>query len=102
MSVALADNASAGASFTKKYETHKIVKEKPGKPTTPSNSMMSWGPENGIDKGVDEADIIKALKGHIKEGFTFNPISPLTEENKYYVKAPTLSDTVHCLVSAIP
>lgn len=32
----------------------------------------------------------------------FNPVSPLEEENEYYVKAPTPSDTVHCLVSAIP
>ncbi|XP_029584495.1 interferon-induced protein 44 isoform X2 [Salmo trutta] len=101
MNIALADNTSAGASFTKKYETHKIVKEKPGT-YYPFLFYDVMGLENGIDKGVDDADIVKALKGHVKEGYTFNPASPLKEENAYYVKAPTLSDTVHCLVSAIP
>ncbi|KAM9472528.1 interferon-induced protein 44-like isoform 1-T3 [Salvelinus alpinus] len=101
MNIALADNTFAGASFTKKYETHKIVKEKPGT-YYPFLFYDVMGLENGIDKGVDEADIIKALKGHVKEGYTFNPVSPLKEENEYYVKAPTLSDRVHCLVSAIP
>uniref|UniRef100_A0A4W5R011 G domain-containing protein n=1 Tax=Hucho hucho TaxID=62062 RepID=A0A4W5R011_9TELE len=101
MNIALADNTSAGSSFTKKYETYKIVKEKPGT-YYPFLFYDVMGLENGIEKGVDEADIIKALKGHVKEGYTFNPVSPLKEGNEYYVKAPTLSDTVHCLVSAIP
>ncbi|XP_031673052.1 interferon-induced protein 44 isoform X9 [Oncorhynchus kisutch] len=96
-----ASSTPSTISFRTNYETHKIVKEKPGT-YYPFLFYDVMGLENGIDKGVDEADIVKALKGHVKEGYMFNPASPLEEENEYYVKAPTPSDTVHCLVSAIP
>ncbi|XP_047671056.1 interferon-induced protein 44-like [Tachysurus fulvidraco] len=54
------------------------------------------------DSGVLSEDIISALKGHIKEGYPFNPQTPLSENSLYYNKNPTLSDQMHCLVFVMP
>ncbi|KAK3568583.1 hypothetical protein QTP86_009307 [Hemibagrus guttatus] len=50
------------------------------------------------DSGVLTEDIVSALKGHMKEGYTFNHKTPLPETNHYYNQNPTLSDQMHCLV----
>ncbi|KAK3568877.1 hypothetical protein QTP86_019104 [Hemibagrus guttatus] len=50
------------------------------------------------DSGVLTEDIISALKGHMKEGYTFNHKTPLPVDNRYYNQNPTLSDQMHCLV----
>ncbi|XP_017324592.1 interferon-induced protein 44-like [Ictalurus punctatus] len=52
--------------------------------------------------GVQTQDIISALKGHMKEGYTFNSNCPLTTNNHYYNQNPSLSDQMHCLVYVIP
>ncbi|XP_062862327.1 interferon-induced protein 44-like [Trichomycterus rosablanca] len=54
------------------------------------------------DGGVRTDDIIKAIKGHIKEGYEFNPTSSLSDDSKYYNKNPSLSDQIHCLIYVIP
>ncbi|XP_047671045.1 interferon-induced protein 44-like isoform X2 [Tachysurus fulvidraco] len=54
------------------------------------------------DSGVLNEDIISALKGYIKEGYPFNPQTPLSESSPYYNKNPTLSDQMHCLVFVMP
>ncbi|KAL7866144.1 hypothetical protein SRHO_G00113910 [Serrasalmus rhombeus] len=51
--------------------------------------------------GVLEIDIISALKGHIKEGYTFNSQHSLSEGSKYYREKPTQNDKIHCLVNVI-
>ncbi|XP_062861751.1 interferon-induced protein 44-like [Trichomycterus rosablanca] len=55
-----------------------------------------------IEGGVRTDDITKALKGHIKEGYDFNPITSLSDDGKYYNKNPSLSDQIHCLIYVIP
>ncbi|XP_058249232.1 interferon-induced protein 44-like [Hemibagrus wyckioides] len=54
------------------------------------------------DSGVLTQDIVSALKGHMKEGYTFNPQTPLPINNHYYNQNPTLSDQMHCLVLVMP
>lgn len=44
------------------------MKEKPGT-YYPFLFYDVMGLENGINKGVYDADIVKALKGHVKEGY---------------------------------
>uniref|UniRef100_A0A673ZEB4 Interferon-induced protein 44-like n=1 Tax=Salmo trutta TaxID=8032 RepID=A0A673ZEB4_SALTR len=53
------------------------------------------------EKGMQPEDIINALKGHLPEGYKFNPCSALTDESGEYNKKPRSSDKVHCLVSVV-
>ncbi|XP_062861750.1 interferon-induced protein 44-like [Trichomycterus rosablanca] len=52
--------------------------------------------------GGRTVDIINAMKGHIKEGYQFNPTFPLSDDSKYYNRNPSLSDQIHCLIYVIP
>nr|XP_015194952.1 PREDICTED: interferon-induced protein 44-like [Lepisosteus oculatus] len=53
----------------------------------------------GIDHILTRPDdFIGAVKGHIRDGYTFNPISPLSDDSPYFNKNPTVNDRTHCLV----
>ncbi|XP_067093757.1 interferon-induced protein 44-like [Osmerus mordax] len=86
------------SSFTSKYETH-YIKEGEGRSPFVFNDTM--GLEEQESRGVHIDDIISALKGHIPEGYEFNPNVFLTNSKPEYVKDPKLSDKVHCLVSVV-
>ncbi|XP_032440448.1 interferon-induced protein 44-like [Xiphophorus hellerii] len=96
-SQALADNCSC-SSFTKEYTTYKIVREDRSFCPFVFCDIMGLS-ERG---GVLEEDIKLALKGHVKEGYKFNPASQLPESHESYQKNPTPNDTVHVLVCIIP
>ncbi|KAI4894557.1 hypothetical protein NFI96_004458 [Prochilodus magdalenae] len=52
--------------------------------------------------GIIPDDIIKALKGHILDGYTFNPVHAITKDNPKYNANPNPCDKVHCLVTILP
>ncbi|XP_076839170.1 interferon-induced protein 44-like isoform X2 [Brachyhypopomus gauderio] len=98
---ALASSLS-DSSFTLKYKTHRFKKNLPGSfyPFVLNDIM---GLEEGNSRGVHSEDIIGILQGHIKQGYTFNPVSPIAKDNKeYYNDNPSFNDKVHCLVSVLP
>uniref|UniRef100_W5LVH1 G domain-containing protein n=1 Tax=Lepisosteus oculatus TaxID=7918 RepID=W5LVH1_LEPOC len=58
----------------------------------------------GIDTTVTSPDdFVSAVKGHIleKNGYTFNPIKPLSADSPDYNKSPTVNDVAHCLVYVV-
>ncbi|XP_047244819.1 interferon-induced protein 44-like [Girardinichthys multiradiatus] len=53
--------------------------------------------------GMQEEDVKLVLKGHIKEGYKFNPESPISPDcNEFYNKSPTSKDMLHLLVCVVP
>ncbi|XP_014905858.1 interferon-induced protein 44-like [Poecilia latipinna] len=96
-SQALVDHTK-GDCFTKEYITHQIEKDDDSFYPFILNDMM------GLSKlkGVLVEDVELALKGHVKEGYKFNPETPLTEDNQFYNARPTPNDKVQILVCVIP
>ncbi|XP_034741670.1 interferon-induced protein 44-like, partial [Etheostoma cragini] len=96
---ALASSITSDKSFTKKYETHKIMKGRgQSKTYYPFVFNDVMGLENGDGDGVRADDIKLALNGHVKEGYKFNPVSPLTAKDPWYNPNPSADDKVHILV----
>ncbi|KAM3597158.1 uncharacterized protein V6R79_000627 [Siganus canaliculatus] len=101
-SQALADAISKD-SFTLEYRSFKIKRGQPGvfHPFTFTDIMGLESEEKTDNKGVCVEDIILAMDGHIKDGYTFNPVQQITEDHQYYNQGPTLKDKVHVLVCVI-
>ncbi|XP_062287861.1 interferon-induced protein 44-like [Scomber scombrus] len=94
---AAASSTTSDQSFTTKYETHNIRRG-----TSDSfyqlvfNDIM--GLEEGTGRGVRAEDIKLAMMGHVKEGYKFNPVSPLSAGDPGYKPSPSPDDQVHVLV----
>lgn len=106
MSVPATVNTSESAekSFTVQYKTHRVRKERGKKKVYYPfvfNDIM--GLESGDNVGVRADDIKLAMKGHVKEGYKFNPMCSLSESDPHYNPNPRPDEKVHvlvCLLSA--
>ncbi|XP_036413404.1 interferon-induced protein 44-like isoform X2 [Colossoma macropomum] len=94
------EESCANKSFTKRYKSHTFINS--NSETLPFIINDALGLEKGESNGIDPEDIVSALKGHITEGYKFNPISPRCEEDQDFIREPTLKNKVHCLVSVVP
>ncbi|KAL7852855.1 hypothetical protein SRHO_G00186400 [Serrasalmus rhombeus] len=97
---ALANSAAdvESHSFTVKFKYHRLKKDGPGS-FYPFVFTDIMGLEQSM--GVCTDGIKNILDGHIKNGYTFNPVGPIEKDNQYYNSSPSLKDRVHCLVSVL-
>ncbi|KAK7925092.1 hypothetical protein WMY93_007402 [Mugilogobius chulae] len=101
LSIEAAANTSESAtkSFTLKYETHHIYREGGySDETYPFVFNDTMGMEAGDKIGIHPKDIKLAMMGHVKEGYKFNPMSPLSHDDYPYNPNPTIDDKAHVLV----
>lgn len=101
MAIPAAVNTSEAAesSFTVEFKAHKIRKGQGSAKTYFScvfNDIM--GLEGDKNQGVRTEDIKMAMKGHIKDGYKFNPVAPITETDPHYNPEPRIDEKVHVLV----
>ncbi|XP_049325827.1 interferon-induced protein 44-like [Astyanax mexicanus] len=89
-----------GQSFTVKIKTHKMKKRGGGRFPFVFDDIMGLQPDNL--GGIQTEDIINILKGHISDGYIFNPMHPITADHPKYKAKPEAEDKVHCLVCILP
>ncbi|XP_048103675.1 interferon-induced protein 44-like isoform X1 [Alosa alosa] len=87
-------------SFTNTFTTYTFQDESGNRLPFVIGDVM--GLENEDDSGANTEDIVNALKGHIKENYTFNSVKACSVNDPGYNSNPTLNDKVHCLVFVIP
>ncbi|XP_039649828.1 interferon-induced protein 44-like [Perca fluviatilis] len=97
---AAASSTTSDKSFTTRYETHKIIK---GGGKSKTYYPFIFNDIMGLEKGdgVRVDDIKLALKGHVKEGYKFNPASSLSDGDPGYNPRPSPEDKVHVLVCVL-
>ncbi|PWA23370.1 hypothetical protein CCH79_00019517, partial [Gambusia affinis] len=76
------------------HETHRIRKDRE------NFYPFVFTDTRGLEEqnGVSENDIKLALMGHVKEGYQYNPVSPLSAADPGYNSTPSIDDRVHVLV----
>ncbi|XP_035036403.2 interferon-induced protein 44 isoform X2 [Hippoglossus stenolepis] len=92
-------NANSGSSYTRKYRTFKFHKNPEATYSFVFNDIMGF--EKDSDRGVPVEDVKLALRGHVKEGYKFDPDQELKEGVDGYNSDPTLEEKVHVLVCVV-
>ncbi|KAI4902010.1 hypothetical protein NFI96_018708 [Prochilodus magdalenae] len=92
------EESSATKSCTTTYHAYRITNRESRTLPFMFNDVM--GLEQADGDGITTDDIGNALQGRVKDGYTFNPRACLSVEN--FVRDPSLTDKVHCLVSVVP
>ncbi|KAM6913492.1 interferon-induced protein 44-like [Lycodopsis pacificus] len=93
-------DAISGSSYTKKYKAYKIRKDAGSFYSVIFNDIMGF--EENANTGVDVEDVKLAMRGHMPDGYKFNPVAQLQETDRDYISSPTLEDRVHVLVGVCP
>ncbi|KAI4902009.1 hypothetical protein NFI96_018706 [Prochilodus magdalenae] len=100
MKIRAAEQANAKKSCTKVYKAYRITNRHSETLPFILNDVM--GLEQTPEDGIHPDDIVNAMLGHIQDGYKFNPVSPISEEDSGFIREPSLQGKVHCVVSVVP
>uniref|UniRef100_A0A8C4SY78 Interferon-induced protein 44-like n=1 Tax=Erpetoichthys calabaricus TaxID=27687 RepID=A0A8C4SY78_ERPCA len=87
---------TAARSFTTKFRSYTIKATRGGEATPlVLCDMMGLG-ETDLS-GVKMKDVLQVIKGHVPEGYKFNPSDPISSDSKGYVEEPTVKNKIACV-----
>ncbi|XP_063067214.1 interferon-induced protein 44-like [Engraulis encrasicolus] len=101
MTVGAAAESNTDVSFTRRFQSLSIDDEG-HRSVLPFSFCDTMGLEHGDCQGIATEDLHKIIQGHIRDEYRFNPVSSISEDDRYYNSRPRLSDRIHCVVSIIP
>ncbi|XP_066548360.1 interferon-induced protein 44-like [Amia ocellicauda] len=81
-------------SVTKKFTAYNLRDKKTGS-YLPFTLCDVMGMEEVDEQGIHPEDIISAAKGLMKDGYEFNPVSPLKPDPS---NRPPVTDQAHCII----
>nr|XP_024655110.1 interferon-induced protein 44-like [Maylandia zebra] len=84
-----------------KYTTYRIKKGNAFYPFVLNDMMGLKKTTSRRNRRIHVKDVKQALKGHIKDGYVFNPENKLSKGDRYYNRTPTENDKVHVLVCVV-
>lgn len=98
--IAVVNNTGNGC--TKKYSTYTLEKDD-GQNFYPFviNDMIGLDNTSRRNRNIHVKDIKEAMRGHIKDGYTFNPECKISNEDRFFKDSPDDNDKVHILVCVI-
>ncbi|XP_062393889.1 uncharacterized protein LOC134082253 [Sardina pilchardus] len=91
--------ANTAAGFTTRYKNYSF--KNGSSAPLPFVIADVMGLEGAARAGAHVDDLTNALKGRIKDGYEFNPVSPLAEERSYYNSSASVADQAHCLLMVV-
>ncbi|XP_045915932.1 interferon-induced protein 44-like [Micropterus dolomieu] len=92
------DNIASTISCTKSYTTHRI--QGTFYPFV-LNDMAGLGHTSFKNRRNHMKDVKRVMKGHVRDGYTFNLERKISKEDRYYNADPTADDKVNILVCVI-
>ncbi|XP_026063035.1 interferon-induced protein 44-like [Carassius auratus] len=95
-----ANTGTAGTSLTTQFRTY-YIKPSSSVSHVPFSLCDTMGLEDGVNTGLDVDDFATILKGHIKDKYQFNPVTPIQPDSPHFHKSPGLKDRIHCVVYVI-
>ncbi|XP_010735598.2 interferon-induced protein 44 isoform X1 [Larimichthys crocea] len=99
--IALVGNSNQD-SVTKEYKTYRIQRgNHNGFYPFVLNDIMGLKNATRRNRKVYVKDVKRAMKGHVRDGYTFNPERNILKGGQFYNRNPTANDKVHVLVSVI-
>uniref|UniRef100_A0A8C1U945 G domain-containing protein n=1 Tax=Cyprinus carpio TaxID=7962 RepID=A0A8C1U945_CYPCA len=91
-------NSVSSHSFTNRITTHRVRGADGDLPFVLTDTM---GLKTEAMEGSQPEDVIKAIYGHVKENYKFNPEEPIDHKSEDYIRDPLLSDQAFCMVYVV-
>ncbi|XP_056281923.1 interferon-induced protein 44-like [Pseudoliparis swirei] len=91
---------TAGKSVTTQFRTYTIKAGKGGA-VVPLILCDTMGLEENTEAGLDVEDLVHIFKGHVKDRYQLNPLTPIHQDTPGFKERTTLSDAIHCVVYVV-
>ncbi|KAJ7332562.1 hypothetical protein JRQ81_014742 [Phrynocephalus forsythii] len=87
-------------SMTLKYRTYPVITGSNGQ-QLPILFCDTMGLEEREGACLKVDDVMNIIKGHVPNGYQFNPVAAMKPSTPGYIKSPSFKDQIHCIVFVV-